>query len=74
MDLSAILPLLMNKSGMGGDKMNTIMKMAGGGKPDINTVMDMMDKQKRAPMGLAPISSIASDEIFGKMARYFIKN
>ena len=28
MDLSSILPLLMSKSGVGGDKMNTLMKFA----------------------------------------------
>ena len=30
MDLSSILPLLMSKSGVGGDKMNTLMKFAHG--------------------------------------------
>ena len=52
MDLSSILPLLMSKSGVGGDKMNTLMKFAHGEKPDIGTVMNMaMEQKKQAPQG-----------------------
>lgn len=73
MDLGSILPLLMSKSGVGGDKMNTLMKFAHGEKPDIGTVMNMaMEQKKQAPQGLAPVADIASAEIFGKLAKHFI--
>ena len=40
---------------------------------DIGTVMNMaMEQKKQAPQGLAPVSDIASAEIFGKLAKYFI--
>ena len=73
MDLSSILPLLMTKSGVGNDKMSTLMKFAHGEKPDMSTVMNMaMEQKKQAPQGLAPIAEIASAEILGKITRHFV--
>ena len=73
MDISSLLPLLMSRSGAGGEKMNTLLRFAQGEKPDIGTVMNMaMDNRQHGLRGLGPISEIASDAILGKLTKNFL--
>ncbi|MCI8595543.1 MAG: hypothetical protein HFE35_01830 [Clostridia bacterium] len=78
MDISSILPLLMNKNGSvgaGNDKMNTLLKFAQGEKPDITTVMNMAMANRnnsQKPSGLKAVAAVCSFEILGKLSRYFL--
>ena len=74
MDLNALLPLLMSKTGANSERMNTLFKLAKGEKPDMGTVMNMamQNRPKNNFFGLKSISGIASDEIMGKIARHFL--
>lgn len=71
MDMNALLPLLMRRNGGGDERMQTLLKLAGGEKPDIGTVMDLAKQQHAAPLGLTPITSLASYTIIGKLAAHF---
>lgn len=74
MDISTILPLLMSKASAKNDKMDTLLKFAQGEKPDVGTVMNMAmaNKNRNRFIGLRPVSEIASYEIMGKLAKYFL--
>lgn len=75
MDIGALLPLLLNKTGTKNAKMNTLLQMAQGGKPDIGTVMNMAmeNRNEKNALGLKAVSEIASHEIMGKLAKYFLR-
>lgn len=75
MDIGMLLPLLMGKSdGTNNEKMNSLLKLAQGEKPDINAVMNMAmaQKQKSPYYGLKAVAGIASCEILGKLAGFFL--
>ena len=74
MDIGMLLPLLMGKSGGTNEKMNSLLKLAQGGKPDLNTVMNMAmsQKQKSPYYGLKAVAGIASCEILGRLTRHFL--
>ena len=73
MDMSKLLPLLMSKNGANNDRVQTLMKLAGGEKPDVGTVMNMaLESRKTRLIGLKPISEIASYEIMGKLSKHFL--
>ncbi len=75
MDINAILPLLMNKAGGKNEQAQTLMKLAQGEKPDVGTVMNlaMQNRRKSPPPGLKAVASVASCEIFGKLAKFFVQ-
>ena len=73
MDMSKILPLLINRSGAQNDRVQTLMKLAGGEKPDMNTVMNMaLESRKMRLIGLKPIAEIAPCGIIGKLTKHFL--
>lgn len=77
MDISSILPLLMNKNGTGGannPQMDTLLKFAQGEKPDINSVMNMAmaNRNSKKPSGLKAVAPICSFEILGKLTKHFL--
>lgn len=78
MDINAILPLLMNKmnnGGMGNEKMNALLKLTKGEKPDMGEVMNMaMNSRNNAtkPFGIKEIASFAPTETLGKLIKFFL--
>lgn len=75
MDISKLLPLLMNNQAQGKDeRTNALLKLAQGEKPDIGAVMNMAmsGRGKARPMGLKAVCDIASYEIIGKLVKYFL--
>ena len=75
MDLNSILPLLMNKLNNGdNEKMNTLLKLTKGEKPDMGEVMNMaMNSRNNAvkPFGIKEIASFAPTETLGKLIKFF---
>lgn len=75
MDIKSILPLLMNMNG-NSDKsaiFETIMpqlKGMGAMNPAIESLLKM-SKGQSTSFGLAPIKSIANNEIIGMLTKYF---
>lgn len=57
------------------DKTSLISELAGNNKyaPLLNIISNNQKEKKSAPGGLDLIVDIASDEIFGKLSRYFYK-
>ncbi len=69
MDMSAILPLLLKKQG--DEKMQTLLKMAQGGKPDVSTLMKLAENKRPSAQGLKPIAGVAPFSVLGKIAAYY---
>ena len=72
MDIRSILPLLLQQRTGADTRMQTLLKLAEGETPDINTVLSMA-KERPAPLGLSPLVGLAAYGIIGKLAAYFSK-
>ena len=65
--------MLMGKAGAGNDRLSTLLHLAQGKKPDMDTVMQMaMENRKHKFVGFAPIADIAPCEIMGKLTKWFL--
>ncbi|MDE7394934.1 MAG: hypothetical protein K2M95_02290 [Clostridiales bacterium] len=71
MDMQSILPLLLQRNTESDARMQMLLKLAEGKKPDIGTMLNLAKPERPAPLGLSPLTALATYGIIGKLASYF---